>query len=371
MFDASLYHSYYHHALLALTVLSALIYAQGQSKAETATGYNAGLFWVFSLAFITVIGTRPVSGIYFVDMSTYAQSFEAIASGRSSFWTDPGFNLITEACALALDAMGYFIVCAALYLMPVAIATRLVHGQWSFAVLLTFAGGFSFYSYGVNGIRNGIATSILLAAFAFHERRLVMVAIMALAISIHKSVAIPAGAFLICTFYASPTASVVVWCGAFAASFLYGDQLSGIVGGLISIGDDERLLSYAAGGAFGSDRGGFRIDFVLYSIVPVIIAYAIASAETRKDLFYRRLVSAYLGTNAFWLLMMYASFSNRFAYLSWFMMPWVVIYPFVPKSKQAGRFISGTQGLALLPVAVIAHYAFTYIMQMFVYQSRR
>lgn len=370
MFDASLYHSYYHHALLALTVLSAIIYAQGQSKVDTATGYNAGMLWVFGLAFIVIIGSRPVSGQYFVDMATYAQSFEAIASGRSSFWNDEGFNLITQICAETLSVTGYFVVCAALYMIPVVIATRLVHVQWSLAVLLAFAGGFSFYSYGVNGIRNGIATSILLAAFAFHERRLVMVAIMALAISMHKSVAIPAAAFLACTLYANPPAAAVVWLGALAASFLYGDGLSAIIGGVISIGDDERLLNYAAAGGFGGDRGGFRLDFVLYSIVPVIIAYLMAGNETRKDVFYRRLVSAYLVANAFWLLMMYASFSNRFAYLSWFMMPWVVIYPFVPKSKLGELSTAENQRLGFLPAALVAHYAFTYIMQMFVYQAR-
>lgn len=371
MFDASLYHSYYHHALLALTVLSALIYAQGQSKGGVAAGYNAGQFWLFSLTFITIIGTRPVSGIYFVDMSTYAQSFEAVAAGRPSFHNDVGFGLLTELSAQALSVTGYFVLCSALYVLPIMVAVHLTHARWAFAVLLTFAGGFSFYTYGVNGIRNGIATSVLLAAFALHNRRLAMMLLMVVAISIHKSVAIPAAAFLACTLYANVTACGVAWIMALAASLAFGDRLSTAVGGLISIGgDDERLLSYATGGAFGGDRGGFRIDFVLYSIVPVAIAYALAETQTRRDQFFRRLLSAYLITNATWLLMMYAAFSNRFAYLSWFMMPWVIIYPFVPKREQPGMPLALQNSHTLLPVAIIAHYSFTYIMQMFVYQGR-
>lgn len=38
---------------------------------------------------------------------------------------------------------------------------------------------------------------------------------------------------------------------------------------------------------------------------------------------YARHISCY----AFWVLMMYASFSNRFAQLSWFIMPIVLMYP--------------------------------------------
>ncbi|MGL5894200.1 MAG: EpsG family protein, partial [Bacteroidales bacterium] len=33
-------------------------------------------------------------------------------------------------------------------------------------------------------------------------------------------------------------------------------------------------------------------------------------------------------TNGFWILVIRASFSNRFAQISWFIMPLVLIYPF-------------------------------------------
>jgi len=107
----------------------------------------------------------------------------------------------------------------------------------------------------------------------------------------------------------------------------------------------------------------------VYGILPVIISYTLADKVIRNDKFYRRLVGAYLLTNAFWLLVMYAAFSNRFAYLSWFMMPWIVIYPFIPKKYSPIEERAFWRPI-MLPAAIVAHYCFTYVMQMFVYRSR-
>jgi len=373
MFSPELYHPVYHNALLAVTILSALIYTTQTSAVITKNvlSYNAGMLWVFSGTFALLIGTRPISGFYFVDMSTYAQSFDMVSAGRFSAWeSDPGFALLTKICASMMSVDGYFLVCAILYILPVFVATRVMHNEWAFAVLLAFAGGFSFYSYGVNGIRNGIATSILLCAFAFHNRKLIMLMLMAIAISFHTAAALPAVAFFACCIYLNLGLCVFIWAAALLASTIYGESLSVLIGSLISLGDEERLLKYTASAGFGGDKGGFRLDFILYGILPIIVTYALTNTATRADKFYRRIVGAYLLTNAFWLLAMYAAFSNRFAYLSWFMMPWIVIYPFLPKKRIPAIGTVDAWRPIMLPAALIAHYSFTYIMQVFVYRLR-
>ena len=74
------------------------------------------------------------------------------------------------------------------------------------------------------------------------------------------------------------------------------------------------------------------------------------------DPFYARLVNTYLLANALWVLVIQTSFSNRFAYLSWFMMPWVLLYPFVP-----GKIIDRPR-TGLIAAILCAHYLFTYVM---------
>ena len=84
----------------------------------------------------------------------------------------------------------------------------------------------------------------------------------------------------------------------------------------------------------------------------------------RSDPFYARLVNTYLLANAVWVLAIHASFSNRFAYLSWFMMPWVLLYPFVP-----GKIIHRPR-TGLIAAVLCAHYMFTYVMEVVVYPLR-
>lgn len=372
MFDASLYGPIYLQGVLFLTLMTAIVYAQGKAKADLAINYNAGVLWILTISFIVIIGTRPISGLYFVDMSTYAQTFENISTGGTKEWEDIGFNIFVKICASTTTVSGFFVACAALYFIPVMLAVRRIHEAWALAALVAFTGGFSFYSYSVNGMRNGIACSILLLAFAFYGRKFWMVSLMLLAISMHKSAALPAVAFIVATICPRPWLFAVGWSVCLVSSILVGERLSAILANFIPIGDDERLSTYLLSSGLGGDRGGFRADFILYSIVPVLISYALAGPAARRDIFYRKIVCCYLLSNATWLLMMYAAFSNRFAYLSWFMMPWVAIYPFIPKNFGGNKSsLADEPRPMLLASALVAHYSFTYIMYTFVYASRR
>lgn len=372
MFEATLYVGIFHHTMLALVLLTAAVYGQGQSGTSSAIGYNKTMLWAVAGTMILFLGTRPVSGA-FIDMPAYANVYSAIAQGNEKGFSDPGFNLLMSGCGRFLDVNGFFLVCDFLYIAPIAIAMRRVHREWAFAAFLAIAGSTSFFAYGVNGIRNGLATSLLLAAFAFADRNKLAGALLAaMAASMHKSVLLPIAAFLATYLVARPGLYAAAWTGALALSATMGEGLAGFIGNLGIFGEDERLANYTTAlvGA-GGDKGGFRIDFILYSIVPVMISYAMAGAHTKKDPLYRRLLCAYLLSNAFWLLVIHAGQSNRFAYLSWFMLPWVIIYPYMPAREEPGHVRQvGPANTALLGAAIFAHFLFTYVLIIVVYGSR-
>lgn len=46
-----------------------------------------------------------------------------------------------------------------------------------------------------------------------------------------------------------------------------------------------------------------------------------------NDRFYTLIYNSYLLTNIFWILVIRANFSDRFAYLSWFLIPFLLVYP--------------------------------------------
>ena len=50
-----------------------------------------------------------------------------------------------------------------------------------------------------------------------------------------------------------------------------------------------------------------------------------------KSSLYEFIYCIYTLTNSIWMLCMYASFTNRIAYLSWLLYPIVLVYPFFDK----------------------------------------
>jgi hypothetical protein len=68
----------------------------------------------------------------------------------------------------------------------------------------------------------------------------------------------------------------------------------------------------------------------------------------------------------------YAAYSDRFAYLSWFMLPWIITYPFTPRKfvrNSAGIMPVRKLRLGLLAAALLAHFAFTFFMYQVYYKG--
>src|SRR5690606_344375 len=107
---------------------------------------------------------------------------------------------------------------------------------------------------------------------------------------------------------------------------------------------DNRATNYLSGqvdtSLFAST--GFRWDFLLYSAVPVFTGWYYIYKKKYYDRHYNLLYATYLIANSFWILVIKANYSNRFAYLSWFMMGLVIVYPLLKKyivSKQQDLII--------------------------------
>lgn len=130
------------------------------------------------------------------------------------------------------------------------------------------------------------------------------------------------GAFIIVKFYNKPKFHFIVW----GISLLIAAAHITVFQNLFMSVADDHGAGYLGEQQFGK---GFRIDFILYSAMPVLVGYyAIFKKKIQSDN-YNTLLSTYLLTNSIWMLCMYAEFTNRIAYLSWFMYPIVLIYPFL------------------------------------------
>jgi len=66
---------------------------------------------------------------------------------------------------------------------------------------------------------------------------------------------------------------------------------------------------------------------VIYSVIPILVGYYYLFKIKVVDVFYHRIFNMYLFANAIWLLVISMAFTDRMAYLSWFLVPFLLLYP--------------------------------------------
>lgn len=198
--------------------------------------------------------------------------------------------------------------------------------QWYFLIACMLSFGFA--AYAVNTIRAGFALAFLLIAFRFHKKVWWFVLFAFLSISFHKSMILPVLAFSI-TYYLNQTSIfLTIWCSCLLLSVFDVFDFSNIL--IPILGDeDDRLRTYIELAKNESKRyqAGFRIDFVIYSVIPILIAAYYLFKLKVEDIFYQRMFNTYLLANAVWLLIIRMAFTDRVAFLSWFLIPFLLLYP--------------------------------------------
>lgn len=330
------------YAILAFCTVLAMVHTLAALDRPDNRSAVGGL--ILTVGLVLLIGSRPISGL-FVDMTTYASIFERAKSGALQFsFGDPLFDLFTRISASLVSVEIYFLFCAGLYVIPKALACRIFfRSRWPLALAL-MATSFSFYAYGVNGIRNGIAASLGLLAIAWPSMRGKLF-IGILAVTTHASLLLTMAAHAIALRHRSVATWIGFWLLSIPISIF---APSSLMMTLASIQGDERASYFDSAGRMGA--GSFRWDFIAYGAVGVVaIAYWKWVRKT-VDPEYDRLASTYLIANAFWILINEVAFSNRFAYLSWFLMEVVIVYPLLRQlgGIRAPVWIIGLIGLNIV-----------------------
>ncbi|MDG2431246.1 EpsG family protein [Flavobacterium sp.] len=356
------YYNLFYYNFLLLIVLFTWINAFGTPITAIKNLKNKHILGYFILIVIIVyMGFRPISFV-FGDMGAYSRSFASFADGIPlGLGGDLGFNFFMMLCAKVMTVNFFFFVCSSLYILPLYLASKKLFQEYWFYSFFILICSFSFWSYGTNGIRNGLATSIMLLALAYSNKKIVMVALMFVAISFHKSLALPVAAYLFTLFFKDSKKILYFWILCIPISIAAGGFFESL---FASLGFDDERISYLTSGNINNDdfsSTGFRWDFLIYSALPVYAGWYFIFKRKYKDIMYAQLFNIYLITNGFWILVIRANFSNRFAYLSWFMMGIVIIYPLLKK-----QFFKNQH--KVLGTVLALYFSFTYIMNVILTQ---
>ena len=360
MIPASLYHYVYLLLVTLMTFFAMSLYGRW-GKLHNAKRTSDFMAFLLLITVVWFIGTRPVSGRYFVDMAGYASSY-GLLMGNTFFFNWDTENLIFDNLFSYMASVGipfstWSLLMATGYFGLMYLACRRLYGRDLLLAFVTYLGAFSTYSYGTNGMKAGLAASMFLVAIAYRDKLWISIPIALLTYGFHHSMLMVIVAYFIVLMVKNPKYYFWGWVACLIIAALHITAFQTFFAGFT----DEQGAGYLLATEAASDAFiGFRPDFILYSAVPVYLGYQMLYKYKFQSVTYSFLLRLYIITNATWMLCMYASFTNRIAYLSWFMYPIVLLYPFISREKNQ------LQGKYLRYV-VYGHLGFTLFMTFIYY----
>ena len=340
------YSSVWYIVLLILSWITTLYYVgSNEQKMLRAEGSHAQVS-SFLLLVVSVffIGLREIARD-FGDTIGYAGYYENISHltdympyNFKTEWLWTNIQVFTKN-VLGMNVHDFFVLVALGYFGGMFLCSVLLVRKNLWISMMFFLTAFSTYAYGTNGIRNGLACSLILVAMTLlamyttdekKQKIFFALVLMLMALAIHRSTMLPSVAALTSLYFIKDTKwGIRFWFASIVVSLVAGPLVEQFFG---SLGFDDRMSNYSeaqnyAGHAENFSHVGFRWDFLLYSSFPVALIWYVTRYRRFNDPAFTVIANTYLLCNSFWIMVIRAAFSNRFAYLSWFIYPLVFIYP--------------------------------------------
>ncbi|WP_405292908.1 EpsG family protein [Algibacter sp. Ld11] len=352
--DYSLYH-YIFLLLVCVITLFHTIVLKGDE--QIIMKYNKFFGITVLMVLVLYIGLRPIHG-EFVDMMTYNKAFLQFQTGvrTTAPEGDLGFGYFLVLCSKIMSVELFFFICAIIYILPLYIASKNWFPEYYFFIFLLLVASMSFWTYGVNGIRNGMATSLFILAISYvYKNKKLAILFFIISLSFHKSMYLLMISYIITFYIKEPKFYYFFWFLAIVLSISMGGVWEMVFANL-GFGDDK-LTSYLTTEVDSKKfrSTGFRYDFLIYSAAPLIISYFYVFKKKFHDLQYNRVLHTYMIANGFWIMIIRANFSNRFAYLSWFLMAIVIGYPLFKQAFLTNQFRK-------VGIITSLYFAFTFFM---------
>lgn len=368
LFNSPYLGDYFHYIIFFLIIWTIFLCARGIVFDDKIVGVNQALGMLICIIVILMMGLRPVAGTY-GDTVNYAAGFQKLAANKEAIPLFSGskewlYHNITNWFAKYSSLHGYFLCFSMIYVGSLWLAMRRIFAEYNFLPLLVIMSMFTFWAYGVNGIRNGIGASLFILAIAYADNIPLMIVIALMGAGVHNSVYLMIAAAALAWFANESRLYIALWLMCIIISFLLGNQIQEWMAGFAnSVADDNKLTGYLimteqqmrSEGIIVSTS--FRWDFIAYSALGVGTGAYFLWRRQFEDAYYQWIFNIYLICNAFWILIIRAPYSNRFAQISWFILPLVLIYPFIRE-----RFWVNHE--RMLAVGILIFYAYGFYFNM-------
>ena len=355
------------YTLIFITIVTFFTFTQANRVSRMSNdellqknNFSRAIF-VLMIFVVLFMGFRPMTvggdtGRYWTNFVNMSRGL--YTSGEESDWV---FYTFQNYCAQLMSVSMFFFLVDLIYVGVVFLACKRFTSQNSTLMILFAMGAFSFFSYGTNGLRNGLATSFVVLAIAYIggdlKDKILCVLLCFLALGCHKSTALPVAAMIFAYFVKWPKGMFYIWVLSIVASLVAGQAFSNV---FMLFDFDDRVAGYVNLDESGETedaiaKAGFRWDFLLYSAMPVILGYYTIVKKRMYDKTFLLLMGTYIYANAVWVMLIRLPFSNRFAYLSWFLYGIVLAYPLL-------KFNIWPRQGEKVKLIMLAHVGFTFFM---------
>lgn len=314
------------YIILALLTTTTALYIFGDKSKSKLPGIPLPLAFVLAIVVIYKLSTYPIT--LYSDKMVFLNDFNNITWSKISTAKDKGWAVYVYLIKLIFNnSFIFFLITASVYVSGyVLFARKFLNKSYIFIFLLISFMSFGFAAYGVNTIRAGVALSLLLIAISFHKSKVLFLLFGILAVLFHKSMLLPFCGLIITYYFSNLRYFLCFWVLCLIISAINFSPITEFVKNIL-MDNDERLAGYFSETNARRYNTGFRVDFVLYSSVSIIIGLYYLIKLKLEDKVYLQFFNTYLLVNSIWLLAIQMAFTDRVAYLSWFMMPFLLMYP--------------------------------------------
>lgn len=159
---------------------------------------------------------------------------------------------------------------------------------------------------------------------------IIFLCISAVAVTVHYSIILLILGLVSGYFFPKTKWYVYMWVCCVVLSYF--NALEGILSPIIHYFGEtgDRLDSYVSQIGERNEfylKAGWRLDFIIYSAVPLVFAYYYVKLCNYRNQFYQCLLCGYLVANSFWLCVIRMPFTDRIALISWIIIPIITSYP--------------------------------------------
>lgn len=276
-----------------------------------------------------------------VDTSAYLYAYNIFA-GKASFEIrkDVFYDLLSYFFSRFSSFNGLLTFCASIYVGTAAISFYNVFKKYAVYALAIFLISPNFFQFGINVMRNGLAASIFLLGLSLYylnpEKKYRYYALLFLSFLFHASMIVPFLVFFITKYFKNTNFFISVWLLSMVISILNIPFINVLLNTFSTFGDSRAEMYVSQ----NEEISAFSLwsNFLLFKAIPVYVGIYFYQIRKFRDPFFIRLLNFYLILSSLYILAIKLEFALRFAYLSEFLTPILLLYPFVYDKELKMRF---------------------------------